>query len=151
MYQDLKKHFWWNGMKSDITDFVRRCMTFQKVKAEHQNLGGTLQPLPIPTWKWDQVTMDHLTGLPKIRCGYDSIWVIVDILTKSAHFLPVKKTDNVDKLAQLYHKEIVRIHRVPASIISNTDPKFTLQLWQSLHRCLGTKLQLSTIEQLSPT
>ena len=131
-------------MKRDIADFVKRCMTCQKVKAEHQKLGGMLQPLQIPEWKWDQITMDFVTGFPRVRGGYDSIWVIIDRLTKSAHFLPVKKTDKVDTLAELYHKEIVRLHGIPASIVLDRDPKFTSQLWRSLQEWLGTKLQFST-------
>ena len=89
------------------------------MKAEHQRLGGMLQPLEIPEWKWEEVTIDFMSGLPKSSEGYDSIWVIVDRMTKSAYFSPVKTTDPVKKLARLYLKEIVRLYRVPVSIVSN--------------------------------
>ena len=91
MFQDLKEHFWWVNMRNQIAEYVARCPTCQRVKVEHQRPGGLLQPLPIPEWKWDHVTMDFVTDLPRVRLGHDSIWVIVDRLTKSAHFLPIKK------------------------------------------------------------
>ena len=90
MYHNLKQNFWWPGMKKIIADFVARCLQCQQVKAEHQRPAGLLQPLPIPEWKWEHITMDFIVGLPRSSRGMDSIWVIVDRLTKSAHFLPVK-------------------------------------------------------------
>ena len=86
MYRDLKTLYWWPGMKRDIAEFVARCLTCQKVKTEHQKPGGLLQPLPIPIWKWDHITMDFIVGLPRTQRKHDAIWVIVDRLTKSAHF-----------------------------------------------------------------
>lgn len=86
MYQDLKRQFWWSGMKKDVAGFVSRCLTCQQVKAEHKRPAGLLQPLPVPEWKWEYITMDFVTGLPRTRQGYDAVWVIVDRLTKSAHF-----------------------------------------------------------------
>ena len=83
MYQDLKRQYWWNGMKADVARFVSTCLTCQQVKTEHQKPGGSLQPLPTPSWKWEHITMDFVTGLPKIA---GVIWDIVDRLTKSAHF-----------------------------------------------------------------
>ena len=94
-------------MKRDMVEYMARCLTCQQVKAEHQRHGGMLQPLKIPEWKWEDVTMDFVSGLPKSSEGYDSIWVIVDRMTKSTHFLPVKTTDLVRKLAKLYLKKIV--------------------------------------------
>ena len=82
VYQDLKKNFWWKGMKSDVAAFIASCDTYQRVKAEHQKPAGLLQPIQVPEWKWDEVGMDFITGLPKTRKGNDSIWVIVDRLTK---------------------------------------------------------------------
>ena len=143
MYLNLKENFWWNGMKKDVAEYVQKCLTCQLVKAEHQRPAGLLQPLPIPCWKWDQITMDFVTGLPKTR-GFDSIWVIVDRLTKSAHFLPVKTQYNVETLAELYKGEIIRLHGIPVSIVSDRDPKFTSRLWRQLQKCLGTKLNFST-------
>ena len=92
MYHDLKEVFWWEGMKRDVLDYVTKCLTCQQVKAQHQRLVGLHQYLKIHMWKWECVTMDFLTGLPKTQKGYDSIWVIIDRLTKTTHFLPVKTT-----------------------------------------------------------
>jgi hypothetical protein len=99
MYQDLKKKFWWQGMKRDVAEYVAQCHVCQQVKAEHQRPAGPLQPLSIPEWKWDQIAMDFVVGLPKAPGGQDSIWVVIDRLTKSAHFIPFHITDPVPKLA----------------------------------------------------
>src|SRR3954463_14323302 len=103
-----------------------------------------LQPLEIPMWKWDSISMDFIVGLPRTRGGHDSIWVIVDRLTKSAHFLPVKTTHRVIHLARLFIAEIVRLHGVPSSIVSDRDPKFTSRFWKVFHKELGTRLDMST-------
>ncbi|GKB20680.1 putative reverse transcriptase domain-containing protein [Tanacetum coccineum] len=110
MYQDLKKLYWWPNMKADIATYVSKCLTCAKVKAEHQKPSGLLQQLEIPKWKWEKITMDFISGLSRTPSGYDTIWVIVDRLTKSAHFLPMKKTDSMEKLTQQYLKEIVCRH-----------------------------------------
>ena len=94
MYRDLKQHFWWSRMKRDIVDFVSKCPNCQQVKYEHQRPGGTLQRMPIPEWKWERIAMDFMVGLRKTMGKYDFIWVIVDRLTKSTHFIPVKVTYN---------------------------------------------------------
>ncbi|GKE84685.1 putative reverse transcriptase domain-containing protein [Tanacetum coccineum] len=107
MYQDLKLLYWWSNMKADIAIYVSKCLTCAKVKAEHQKLSGLLQQPEIPVWKWEIITMDFVSGLPRTPNGYDMIWVIVDRLTKSTHFLPMKKMDSVEKLMRLYLKEIV--------------------------------------------
>ncbi|KAK6139542.1 hypothetical protein DH2020_026717 [Rehmannia glutinosa] len=106
MYQDLRKIFWWRNMKRSIGSFVQRRMTRQQVKAEHQRPSGLLKPLEIPEWKWEHITMDFVTGLPRTTRGNEAIWVIVDRMTKSAHFLPVKMTYKLDKLAQIYQATI---------------------------------------------
>ncbi|RVW18844.1 Transposon Ty3-I Gag-Pol polyprotein [Vitis vinifera] len=144
MYQDLKRQFWWSGMKRDIAQFVANCQICQQVKAEHQRPAGLLQPLPIPEWKWDNITMDFVIGLPRTRSKKNGVWVIVDRLTKSTHFLAMKTTDSMNSLAKLYIQEIVRLHGIPVSIVSDRDPKFTSQFWQSLQRALGTQLNFST-------
>ena len=131
-------------MKKDVAKFVAKCLTCQQVKIEHQKLAGMLQPLPIPEWKWDHVTMDFVSGLPKSIQGHETIWVIVDRLTKTAHFLPVGQTDSLDSLSRRYVREIVRLHGVPISIVSDRDPRFTSQFWQSLQAALGTDLCFST-------
>ena len=107
MYHDLKGTYWWNGMKKDISEIVSKCLTCQKVKLEHQGPSELLQQLPIPKWKWDMIDMDFVSGLPRTSSGYDAIWVIVDRLTKTAHFLPIKKIYSTDRLARLYVKWIV--------------------------------------------
>ncbi|GKE38641.1 putative reverse transcriptase domain-containing protein, partial [Tanacetum coccineum] len=117
MYQDLKKLYWWPNMKADIGTYVSKCLTCAKVKAEHQKQSGLLQQLEIPEWKWEKITMDFVFGLPRTPSGYDMIWVIVDRLTKSAHFLPMNKTDSIKKLTQQYLKDIVCRHGIPISII----------------------------------
>nr|GEZ17389.1 putative reverse transcriptase domain-containing protein [Tanacetum cinerariifolium] len=102
MYQDMKKLYWWPNMKADIATYVSKCLTCAKVKAEHQRPSGLLVQPAIPMWKWDNITMDFITKLPKSLQGFDTIWVIVDRLTKSAHFLPIKENDPMDQLARLY-------------------------------------------------
>ena len=115
MYHTLREHYWWKGMKKEIVDFVSRCLTYQQVKAKHQKPAGKIQPLQIPVWKWDKITMDFVTRLSRTKRQHNAIWVIVDRLT--AHFLPVSNDDPLDKLAQLYVEEIVRLHGVPISIV----------------------------------
>ena len=119
MYHDLKQLYWWEGMKRDVADHVGRCLNCQQVKAEHQKPSGLLQRMEVPEWKWERITMDFVTGLPWTVHGYDSVWVIVDRMTKSAHFLPVKTSYGAAKYAQVYMEEVVRLHGVPLSIVSD--------------------------------
>ena len=146
MYQNLKGRFWWNNMKREIAAFVSRCMTCQLVKAEHQRPPGLLQPLEIPEWKWEHITMDFISGLPRTRKGNNSIWVIVDRLTKSAHFIPMKTGEKMHMLplAELFVNEIVSRHGQPVSITSDRVSRFVSRFWKTLHESMGTKLQFST-------
>ncbi|GKD33894.1 putative reverse transcriptase domain-containing protein [Tanacetum coccineum] len=144
MYQDLKQLYWWPNMKANIATYVSKCLTCSKVKAEHQKPSGLLVQPEIPEWKWDKITMDFVTKLPKTTNGYDTIWVIVDRLTKSAHFLPMRETDPMEKLMKLYMKEVVTRHGVPVSIISDRDGRFTSLFWKALNKALGTRLDMST-------
>ncbi|GJW61589.1 putative reverse transcriptase domain-containing protein [Tanacetum coccineum] len=144
MYQDMKKLYWWPNMKADIATYVSKCLTCAKVKAEHQRPSGLLVQPKIPEWKWDNITMDFVTKLPKSSQGYDTIWVIVDRLTKSAIFTPMRETDPLDKLARLYLKEVVTRHGIPVSIICDRDPRFASNFWRSLQNALGTNLDMST-------
>ncbi|GJR96413.1 putative nucleotidyltransferase, ribonuclease H [Tanacetum coccineum] len=144
MYRDLKQYFWWNGMKQDVATFVSKCMTCQQVKIEHQRASGLLQPLEIPMWKWDEISMDFVTGLPTTQKRHDAIWVVVDRLTKSAHFLPIRKNYGISKLAEIFRQEIVRLHGTPTSIVSDRDPKFTSCFWKGLQKAWGTRLKFST-------
>ncbi|GJZ73115.1 putative reverse transcriptase domain-containing protein [Tanacetum coccineum] len=144
MYQDLKKLYWWPNVKAKIATYVSKCMTCAKVKAEYQKPSGLLVQPNIPQWKWENITMDFVTKLPKMASGQDTIWVVVDRLTKSAHFLPIKETDSMEKLTRQYLKEVVSRHTVPVSIISDRDSKFTSHFWKSLNEALGTQLDMST-------
>nr|GEV72026.1 putative reverse transcriptase domain-containing protein [Tanacetum cinerariifolium] len=115
MYQDLKQLYWWTNMKANIA-----------------------------ICKWEKITIDFITKLPKKTNGYDTIWVIVDRLTKSAHFLPMQENDPMEKLMNLYMKEVVTRHGVPVSIMSDRDGRFTSLFWKALHKALGTRLDMST-------
>ncbi|GJX88368.1 putative reverse transcriptase domain-containing protein [Tanacetum coccineum] len=144
MYQDLKKLYWWPNMKANIATYVSKCLTCAKVKAEYQKPSGLLVQPEIPQWKWENITMDFVTKLPKTATGQDTIWVIVDRLTKSAHFLPMREDDSLEKLMRQYLKEVVSRHGVLVSIISNHDGRFTSHFLQSLHKALGSQLDMST-------
>ncbi|GJS86796.1 reverse transcriptase domain-containing protein [Tanacetum coccineum] len=144
MYHDIKKLYWWPNMKAIIAEYVSKCLTCSRVKAECQKPSGLLVQPEIPMWKWERITMDFVTKLPKTSTGHDAIWVIVDRLTKSAHFIPIRATDSMETLTRLYIKEIVSRHGVPISIISDRDSHFTSRFWQSLQNALGTQLDMST-------
>nr|ABB47442.1 retrotransposon protein, putative, Ty3-gypsy subclass [Oryza sativa Japonica Group] len=144
MYLDLKEKYWWVSMKREIAEFVALCDVCQRVKAEHQRPAGLLQPLQVPEWKWDEIGMDFITGLPKTQGGYDSIWVVVDRLTKVARFIPVKTTYGGNKLAELYFARIVSLHGVPKKIVSDRGSQFTSHFWKKLQEELGTRLNFST-------
>nr|GFB37061.1 retrotransposon protein, putative, Ty3-gypsy subclass [Tanacetum cinerariifolium] len=124
MYQDMKKLYWWPNMKANITTYVRKCLTCAKVKAEHQKLSGLLVQPKIPEWKWDNITMDFVTKLPK------------------------SETEPMDKLARIYLKKVVTRHGIPVSIISDRDPRFASNFWRSLLNALGTRLDMSTAYHL---
>ncbi|GJV24176.1 putative reverse transcriptase domain-containing protein [Tanacetum coccineum] len=136
MYQDLKKLYWWPNMKAKITTYVSKCLMCAKVKVEYQKPSGLLVQPEIPQWKWKNITMDFVAKLPKTTTSQDTIWVIVDQLTKSAHFIPIREDDLLEKLTRQYLKEVVSRHEVPVSIISDRDGKFTSHFWWSLHKVL---------------
>ncbi|GJW50754.1 putative reverse transcriptase domain-containing protein [Tanacetum coccineum] len=144
MYYDLRDRYWWPGMKKDIAVYVSKCLTCLKVKAEHQRPSGLLQQPEIPEWKWEGIAMDFVNKLPRTSSGHDTIWVIMDRLTKSAHFLPMREDYKMDRLARLYLNKIVARHGVPISIISDRDSRFTSRFWQSMQEALGTRLDMST-------
>ncbi|GJW46599.1 putative reverse transcriptase domain-containing protein [Tanacetum coccineum] len=118
MYQDLKQLYWWPNMKANIATYVNKCRTCSKVKAEHQNPSGLLVKPEIPEWKWEKITLDFVTKLPKTTNDYDTIWVIIDRLTKSAHFLPMRETGPMERFTSLF--------------------------WKALNKALGTRLDMST-------
>ncbi|GKE22073.1 putative reverse transcriptase domain-containing protein [Tanacetum coccineum] len=144
MYQDLKKLYWWPNIKAEIATYVSKCLTCAKVKAECQKPSGLLVQPMILVWKWENITMDFVTKLPKTSTGQDTIWLIVDRLIKSTYFFPMKETDSMEKLTRQYSKEVVSRHGVSVSIISDQDSKFTSHFWQSLNKALGTQLDMST-------
>ncbi|GKD05573.1 reverse transcriptase domain-containing protein [Tanacetum coccineum] len=129
-------------MKADIATYVSKCLTCAKVKAEHQRQSGLLVQPEIPQWKWDNIMMDFVTKLPKSSQGYDTIWMIIDRLTKSSIFIPIRETDPLEKLARLYLKEVVTRHGIPVSIICDRDPRFASNFWRSLQSFVGDKVIL---------
>ena len=144
MYLDLRHKYYWSGMKRHVGDFARRCLTCQQVKTEHHKPVGLLQPLEVAKWKWEHVTIDFVTHLPRTPQRHDAVWVIVDRLTKSAHFLVVRMALTLEEFCKLYIREIVRLHGVPMSIVSNRDPRFTTHVWKSFQKAMATQLMMST-------
>jgi hypothetical protein len=144
MYHDLKNRYWWYGMKRDVVEYIALCDNWQRVKAERQRPAGLLQPLKIPQWKWEEISMDFVVGLPTTQPSYDSIWVIVDQFSKVAHFILVKTTYKGAKLAELYIARIVCLHGVPKKIVSDRGTQFTSRFWEKLHEAMDTKLNFSS-------
>ncbi|GJR49774.1 putative reverse transcriptase domain-containing protein [Tanacetum coccineum] len=126
MYYDLRDRYWWPGMKKDIAEYVSKCFTCLKVKAEHQRPSGLLQQHEIPVWKWEGIVMDFVTKLPRTSSRHDIIWVIMNQLTNSAHFLPMREDYKMERLARLYLNEIVARHGMPISIISDCDSRLDM-------------------------
>jgi hypothetical protein len=144
MYHDLKPLYWWTRIKREIAKYVSQCDTCQRIKASHLKLVGALQPLSIPSWKWDYISMDFILGFPNTSRHHDSIWVIVDRLTKTAHFIPVHSTLRVEKSAEIDIDQVVRLHRIPKTIISDRGAQFIAKFWEQLQESLGTKLIISS-------
>jgi hypothetical protein len=144
MYQDLKQRYSWYGMKRDVAAHVALCDTCHRVKEEHQKLAGLLQPLKVLEWKWEEISMDFIVGLPRTPAGYDSIWVTVDRLTKVAHFIPVKTTHLGARLVERYMSRIVCFHGVPKRIVSDKGTQLTSRFWEKLHESMDTKLNFSS-------
>lgn len=128
----------------DIAGWVGNCLTCQLVKEEHQVPSRLFQSLSMPEWKWDMITMDFVCGLLKTKSYKDSVWVIVDRLTKLAHFLPFQMSDGVDKCVELYMRVIVKLHGAPVSIVSDRDPRFALNFLMIFQKSLRNKVHMST-------
>ncbi|WMV54654.1 hypothetical protein MTR67_048039 [Solanum verrucosum] len=139
MYRDLREVYWWSSKKKGIAEFVAKCLNFQQVQVEHQRPGSMAQNIELPKWKWEMINIYLFTGLPRSHRKHDSIWVIVNRMTKSAHFFPVKITHSAEDYAKLYLQEVVRLHRVPVSIISDRGAQFTAQFWKSFQKGLGQR------------
>jgi hypothetical protein len=144
MYQDLKLSYWWYGMKHDIAEYVALCDTWQRVKVEHQRPAGLLQAQKVLEWKWEEIGMDFVVGLARTQKGYNSIRVIMDQLTKVAHFIPVKTMYTGPQLAELYIARIVCLYGVPKKIVSDRGTQFTSKFWELLHESMNTKLNFSS-------
>ncbi|WVZ97494.1 hypothetical protein U9M48_043023 [Paspalum notatum var. saurae] len=129
MYQDLKQKFWWTRMKQEIAKYVSECDVCQRVKADH------LKPA---AWKWEDIHMDFIVGLPRAQKGYDSIWVIIDRFTKSAHFIPVNNRYNAQNYAEIYISRIISLHGVPKTITLDRGSLFVSRFWEQLQTALGT-------------
>jgi hypothetical protein len=140
MYHDLRQQFWWTRMKHKAARYVSECDTCREVKADYMKPGGLLQPLSIPSWKWDDISMDFIVGLPLTARKFDSIWVIVDRHTKSAHFIPVHTKYRVEKYAEIYVARVLCLHGVPKTIVSDRGSQFVAHFWEQLHTSLGTHL-----------
>jgi hypothetical protein len=125
-------------------DFIARCLECQKVKVKHIHPTGLLQPLPIPEGKWEVVTMDLITKLPRIAKQHDSITVVVDKLTKVSHFIPMKSMHKAPDITDIYMREVSKLHGVPKTIVSDRDSKFTLNFWKGLFKGFGTSLNFNT-------
>jgi transposase InsO family protein len=144
MYQDLKQKYWWYGLKRDVVAHVAMCDVSQRVKAEHKRSAELLYPLKIPEWKWKEIGMDFITGLPHTSKGYDLIWVIVDRLTNVAHSIPVKTNYKGSQLVELYMSRVVSPHEVPKKIVLDRGSQFTSRYWKKLHESLDTRLNFSS-------
>jgi transposase InsO family protein len=131
-------------MRRDIAHYVACCDTCSRVKIEHQKPAGLLKPLAVPVWKWEDISMDFVVGLPRTPKGNDLVWVIVDRLTKVAHIVPVKTRYTTEKHAELYVEHILRLHGTPRSIVSDRGPQFVSKFWQSFHKLMGTTLNHNT-------
>ena len=140
MYHDLHRQYYWSGMKRHVGDFVRQCLTCQQVKAEHPRPAGLLQPLEIAEWKWEHITMDFVTHFPRTSRKHDAIWVIVDRLTKSAHYKAVRMTFTL----QVVYKGDSKIAWSSSLHSIDRDPRFTAQFWKSFQKAMGTQLSMST-------
>jgi hypothetical protein len=132
------------GMKNDVVDYITRCMECQKVKVEHRHPMGLLQPLPIPEKKWEVITIEFITKLPRTRRQHNSIMVVVEKLAKVAHFVPVKTIHTTTNIAEINMREIVRLHGRPRTIVSDRDTNFNSKLWKGLFKGFGTNIKFST-------
>eukprot|EP00253_Pinus_taeda_P030099 PITA_30099 len=144
MVTAIRKEYFWPGMKKSIVEYLSRCLECQQIKAEHQHPAGLLQPLPVSEWKWEIISMDFITGLPRTKRNNDSIFVVVDKLSKAAHFIPVQSTYRAAQIAHIFMQNVFKLHGLPKTIIFDRDVKFTSAFWKTLFAELGTQLNFST-------
>ncbi|CAI5460341.1 unnamed protein product [Closterium sp. Yama58-4] len=140
----IAKYYYWPREAADVQQFVTSCDTCQRMKSSKQKKAGLLQPLPVPEQPWQVVSLDFITGLPSTSRGHDSILVVIDKFSKMGHFIPTNATATADATARLFFDRIITIHGIPATLISDRDPKFTSKFWKELMGLLGTKLAMSS-------
>jgi hypothetical protein len=140
----VKSQYYWPCMKKEIAGYIAKCLECQRVKAEHRHLAGLLQPLPIPKWKWEVLKMDLIIGFPRTSKQHDAIMVVVDKLTKAAHFIPLKTTHKTTHVVDIYMREVARLHGIPKTIVSDRDPKFTSKFWKGFFKGFRTNLNFNT-------
>jgi hypothetical protein len=138
----LASHFWWSSMSKDIRLFVSHCLICQQAKSATTALAGLLQPLPIPSQIWEDVSMDFITGLPPSN-GFTVIMVVVDRLSKYSHFVPLKSDFTSAKVAEAFLHHVVKLHGFPKSLVSDRDKVFTSSFWKQLFKSSGTTLAMS--------
>ena len=144
MYHNLKDLFWWEGLKRDIVEFVSKCQNCEQVKAEHKKQSGLLKEIQVPTQKQEDINIDFVVGLPHTQKQKDSVWVVMDKLTKFTHFIQVKSTYSAEDYAMIFIVEIACRHSIPLSIISDRGTQFKYRFWRSFQKRFGRKVQLST-------
>ena len=140
----VHKFYWWSTLSKDVAKFCAMCGTCQAVKPSTQRPAGLLHPLPIPSRPWESIRMDFIGPLPPSPEGYNFIWVVIDRLTSMVHLIALKTSITAMEVAERYLRDIVRLHGVAGSIVSDRDPWFTSVFWHEAHRLLGTKLMMST-------
>jgi hypothetical protein len=142
--EHLLRHYWWPGLARDVKNFVLKCSDCQRNKSRTVKPGGLLQPMPIPESKWESVGMDFIVGLPCTEAGFDSILVVIDRLSKMVHLIPTTSTVTAAEVAKLFVENIVKLHGVPKSIVSDRDKNFTSIFWQTVCQLWGIKQRMST-------
>jgi hypothetical protein len=140
----VKSQYYCPGMKREIVEYIAKCLECQRVRAKHRHPAGLLQPLPIPEWKWEVVTMDFITKFPRTSKQHDAIMVVVDKLTKATHFIPMKVTHKETNVDDIYMREITRLHGISNTIVSDNDPKFTSKFWKGLFKGFRINLNFNT-------
>ena len=140
----IHKFYWWSTLSRDVAKFCATCGMCQAVKPITQKPMGLLHPLPIPSRPWELIGMDFIGPLPPLPEGYNFIWVIIDRLTPMVHLVALKTSATAMEVAERYLREVVRLHGIASSIVSDLDPRFTSAFWTETHRLLGTKLMMST-------
>ena len=143
-YEAIQRHFYWRNLAKTVKNYVERCEKCQINKPSRQEPQGYLQPLPVPLSKWERISMDFITQLPKTKRKHDSVWVVSDALSKRVHFIPTTSSLSAKKLAPIFIQEIFRLHGMPKSIVSDRGPQFISEFWQTLNKHFGIKLQFST-------